>query len=990
MSASNDYRATLTSAWRQVNWQPWPGIAGGLTGGLFISRSIAEASAGPWPLRWLLPLVAACAVSGGVLGFILSGRLKLAPLLVLLIYLFWPQPSLVAGTCLAAFTMILLLLANKPSWPRDALFAGILSIGFFILYVATLAPGLLPADSGEFQLVSAVLGIAHPPGYALYTMLGKLFTLVPVGSSAYRVNLMSAVFSAATLGILCRTIERQVHSRGAALVGVLVLGLSPTFWAQSTTANIRSLTVLLAALTIAALLRWGADPKPRSLALFGLFFGLGVGHHASLALLGIPYLVYILCMQPRIILQPKQWLPVLGAFAASFLVLLYLPLRSAMQPAFDPAPIRTWADFWDHVLALGFKGDLFYIRSLAELLARLNVGSQILRIQFGLGMTIIAGLAFIPLILRRWKIALLLGGAFLVNALAVVTYRAPQTVEYLLPAYLCLSLILGLGIGLAAQKSPWGWLWHTGLAVILVVVLAQGWLAGQTARLTRQDQSTISQATTLLTDAPQDAVILANWHESTPLWYLQTVEGLRPDITIEYVYPQGAAPNEQTWLSRIAAWISSRPVIVTNWFYGYSTSAYSFTPFDEGWVVSETPAAALPVGMTPTAISFDPGISIKGMRLQAASDPTGRKINVSLVWLADETFTEGLTCFVQVLGPEGVIGQADQGHAIVQAGQLQIDRFELALLPQALPGTYQVIAGFYTNQGGSLMQFTSQGQNYAPLSDYSLEASREPLPAGHQVAAAWANGLTLTGYDLDDSFGGQRRLYLHLAQAHPGLLQRSAPTRSEEAFQLQVIDGDQILASKSLGALAEGSYQVIALDLPAHTGKVTIRLRTGEGTPIPALAAWHRLARHDVVLRLPVKPETFIPFADGIALAGTRVSSGNATASQTVELQAVFLSQKPQTRDYTVSLGLRTEAGWETKDDGTPALGAIPTLKWGWGWNIKDTHLLNLPADIPSGTASLTVELYDAFALQPLQILDERRVREGQGTTVVLPGLQLK
>ena len=86
-----------------------------------------------------------------------------------------------------------------------SIIAGGLFIVSFSLYLSTLAPSVVTLfdDSLEFQLVTYQLGIAHPTGYPLYTLLGKLFTFImPIGNVAYRVNLMSAFFGAATVALL--------------------------------------------------------------------------------------------------------------------------------------------------------------------------------------------------------------------------------------------------------------------------------------------------------------------------------------------------------------------------------------------------------------------------------------------------------------------------------------------------------------------------------------------------------------------------------------------------------------------------------------------------------------------------------------------------------------------------------------------------------------------------------------------------------------------
>ena len=70
----------------------------------------------------------------------------------------------------------------------------------FTLYIRTLAPSLLYGDSAEFQTTAYTLGIGHPTGYPIYMLIAKLFTFLPVGEIAYRVNLFSA-FSADSPGL---------------------------------------------------------------------------------------------------------------------------------------------------------------------------------------------------------------------------------------------------------------------------------------------------------------------------------------------------------------------------------------------------------------------------------------------------------------------------------------------------------------------------------------------------------------------------------------------------------------------------------------------------------------------------------------------------------------------------------------------------------------------------------------------------------------------
>src|SRR5512141_590551 len=94
---------------------------------------------------------------------------------------------------------------------RSALGDTLLAIAFLILYFATLAPNVLAADNGEFQLVAWKLGIAHPPGYPLYTLIGFLFTRF-FASPAFAMNLLSAIIAAITLVLVSKTVRLLTRS----------------------------------------------------------------------------------------------------------------------------------------------------------------------------------------------------------------------------------------------------------------------------------------------------------------------------------------------------------------------------------------------------------------------------------------------------------------------------------------------------------------------------------------------------------------------------------------------------------------------------------------------------------------------------------------------------------------------------------------------------------------------------------------------------------
>jgi hypothetical protein len=125
----------------------------------------------------------------------------------------------------------------------------------------------------------------------------------------------------------------------------------------------------------------------------------------------------------------------------------------------------------------------------------------------------------------------------------------------------------------------------------------------------------------------------------------------------------------------------------------------------------------------------------------------------------------------------------------------------------------------------------------------------------------------------------------------------------------------------------------------------------------------------------------YVPLGGEMAFVGFHSRPDRLNSGASASVSPRFLSLRPLLADYAISVGLRSEEqGWESKSDGVPALGAIPTLKWIRGWVVTDPHTLTVPLDTAGDAASITLSVYDAFTLRSLNVMDDRLAREGQGT----------
>ncbi|HEX72992.1 MAG TPA: DUF2723 domain-containing protein, partial [Candidatus Hydrogenedentes bacterium] len=216
------------------------------------------------------------------------------------------------------------------------------------VYWRTLAPTVTGEDSGEFITAAWSLGIPHPPGYPTWCMLAHLFTWLPWGSVAWRVNLMSAVFGAGTVLLIVLLIILLTRNRPAALCGGLALAFSREFWEQSVIAEVYTLNAFVIAACVLLLLRWHQTRRDRLLYGFALLYGLGLGVHNTFMLLG-PLFALFLFLSDLPTLRWKTYAALAGIGALGSLVYLYLPVRSLANPAMDWGNPETLQNFWDVV-----------------------------------------------------------------------------------------------------------------------------------------------------------------------------------------------------------------------------------------------------------------------------------------------------------------------------------------------------------------------------------------------------------------------------------------------------------------------------------------------------------------------------------------------------------------------------------------------------------------------------------------------------------------
>jgi len=443
-------------------------------------------------------------------------------------------------------------------------------------YFSTLAPGLTWAnygsDGGDLVTAAATGGIPHPSGYPLYLLLARAFQFLPIGTLAFRTNLLSLVAATLTAWLVYELIARS-ENPWAGLASALTFGLAPLVWSQAVITEVYALHILFVAVIVSlssGILSTRFTSRQLDFAL-GLTFGLSLGNHVTTFLL-LPLLFVNLPERPErmdAILRRLAWM--LGSAA---LLYLTLPLRAIFNPPvnwYDPV---TPGRFLSLITGSLYRGKLLALTPLA-VWDRLRSTAGLLLEQGGLVGLLLAALGLVvfskPTPLYRatlWTAASSLAFALL--------YGTHDSFVYLLPV--CLAFAIWVGTGLSGLMQVLrGYSSHFAPVLGAALILLLMFLAWTHRPLVDASHDTRAEVfgQEVLSQAPENAIIFAAGDRALfSLWYFHFALKERPDVAIVskellgfdwyqeslgQTYPDLQLPGPLAFAERMAALNPERP-----------------------------------------------------------------------------------------------------------------------------------------------------------------------------------------------------------------------------------------------------------------------------------------------------------------------------------------------------------------------------------------------------------------------------------------------
>ncbi len=432
--------------------------------------------------------------------------------------------------------------------------------------------------NGEYAAAAVTLGIPHPPGSLLLTVLGWLVTLIPSGAAPIlELNFFAGALAALTVGFLSQSVKvlyttthsfKDHHRQPPPLVflfgavlGVWIFAFSETLWLYAVHFSPYMLTVLMTSLIFIGLLRWwqSADSSTglKWLFVISLLFGLDFSVHRTNFVLLPALLVWVLLRRPRAVISIKSWLHGLSGFILGLGVhLLIIPL-SMRQPAMNATNPSSLAAFWDYV-SLKQQGGGFLLKlvprnaglwdvQVMDFVDAFAANFFDLHTSFGIlgAIPVLLSVTGVVMILkrnRRMGIALILM-LFVTSAATVIYFNIPANFfrsldRHYLPCLFMAAVWIAFGAGSVLQAARncsgrWKYLLVSLVLVLLLAMPMHQLLRNYSEVDGSRQYYTHDYVHNIFKTLPPNAILFTSGDNDTfPLWYLQMGENVRTDVTV--------------------------------------------------------------------------------------------------------------------------------------------------------------------------------------------------------------------------------------------------------------------------------------------------------------------------------------------------------------------------------------------------------------------------------------------------------------------------
>jgi hypothetical protein len=426
----------------------------------------------------------------------------------------------------------------------------------FIVYMITLAPTVTFIDSGELATVATKLGVAHPTGYPFFTVLGRVFTLIPVGDEIYRLNMMSAFVSSAALLMFFNLMTFLLGNKFAggdsgteykilsddivyniSIASVLVLAFSRTFWDTANAIEVYSLHtfflitniyLILKACTYDAKDKDSYILKERYWLLYAFVLGLSFTNHLSTIFLSVGSIYLYFAVNGFNKISFRRILILIIPFFIGYSFYIYLFIRADNSVLSWGYP-HNFDNFWRHFTGKQFS--IWMFSSFENAGKQFSYFTKNYPVEFFYIPLLIAVPGMIELFKKNNKLFYFTALLFGFCVLYAINYDIYDIDSYFLLAFIVTAIWFGFGLMFILKKLKDNMkMISFAMILICLIPLSQNFSKVDESKNYFVEEYTLN----VFESASEGAVIFSTqwdfWISSS--FYQQFVKNIRPDIVV--------------------------------------------------------------------------------------------------------------------------------------------------------------------------------------------------------------------------------------------------------------------------------------------------------------------------------------------------------------------------------------------------------------------------------------------------------------------------
>jgi hypothetical protein len=476
----------------------------------------------------------------------------------------------------------------------------------------------------------------------------------------------------------------------------------------------------------------------------------------------------------------------------------------------------------------------------------------------------------------------------------------------------------------------------------------------------------------------EDSAILADTKKFAPLYYLQQVEGLRPDLDIvllgsEELYQADVrrrlAAGQTVYLARYLPHLGEF----------YLRSAGPLVEVRTG--PSRVAQDAVPAGDAASGdviAGFEGGIQLLDVAVD--EDPLDRSVHhVTLWWQAQTGLTEDFLVRLRLVDRDGLVRWTSEGQRPVnglyptnawRVGFPVSDYHEVTTPPWLPAGTYDLDVGLFAPFGGEGVAVNGGSSVWLTLERLDIQTASNPDPLPQARLYSFSDGTWLTGFDSAGKVTAGAPLVVDLAW-------RNVDEDESLQFWWAAPQKGRAPAGHRQGevmrfALAAGvlrSRHTIAA--PSEAGRFTLHVRlVDQVVRCGWLASPGNSCALDGVTVLAAQ-EGLANFEQRILLLEADVGRGEARPGDVIPVTLNWRGLRTMAEDYTVFVHLVGPDGrLHGQADSWPVQGSYPTSQWAGDREVEDPYAVSLEPNAPAGRYRVEVGWYDLETMQRLQIVN--------------------